>query len=181
METKVVLDSRTFREFTIFDMLARRKAWKSPVTFASIMTISAIVCFIMHKTDGAVLLGSILLMIGLGMPIVYFSTFFLNLKEEIKKQNLSQGRYVYTINLDSSAIHVRNENEEATYQWEKAYHAYRNYDAIYLYITSERAFILPSEKSEQDKAWDLISKKMKDKCTQIQSNKINLRSVHIAL
>ena len=114
METKVVLDSRTFREFSIFDMLARRKAWKSPVTFASIMTISAIVCFIMHKTDGAVLLGSILLVIGLGMPIVYFSTFFLNLKEEIKKQNLSQGRYVYTINLDSSAIHVRNENEEAT-------------------------------------------------------------------
>ena len=97
METKVVLDSRTFREFSIFDMLARRKAWKSPVTFASIMTISAIVCFIMHKTDGAVLLGSILLMIGLGMPIVYFASFFLNLKEEIKKQKLSQGRYVYTI------------------------------------------------------------------------------------
>ena len=177
METKVVLDSRTFREFSIFDMLARRKAWKSPVTFASIMTISAIVCFIMHKTDGAVLLGSILLVIGLGMPIVYFASFFLNLKEEIKKQKLSQGRYVYTINLDSSAIHVRNEKEEATYQWDKAYHAYRNYDAIYLYITSERAFILPSEKTDQDRAWDLISKKMKDKCTTIQSNKINLRSV----
>ena len=78
-------------------------------------------------------------------------------------------------------METRNENEEATYQWEKAYHAYRNYDAIYLYITSERAFILPSEKSEQDKAWDLISKRMTDKCTQIKSNKINLRSVHIAL
>ena len=74
-----MLDSRTFRDFTIFDVLSRRKAWKSPVIFASIMTLSAIICFIMHKVDGAVLLGSILLIVGLGMPIVYFLSFFLNL------------------------------------------------------------------------------------------------------
>ena len=108
-----MLDSRTFRDFTIFDVLSRRKAWKSPVIFASIMTISAIICFIMHKVDGAVLLGSVLLVVGLGMPVVYFLSFFMNLKEEIKKQKLKDGRYVYTVNLDSSAIHVRNDKEEA--------------------------------------------------------------------
>ena len=177
METKVVLDSPTFRDFTVFDVLSRRKAWKSPVIFASIMTLSAIICFIMHKVDGAVLLGSVLLMVGLGMPVVYFLSFFLNLKEEIKKQKLKDGRYVYTVNLDSSAIHVRNDKEEANYQWDKAYKAYRNYDAIYLYITSERAFIIPSDKAEQDKTWDLISKKMKDRCALIPSNKINMRTV----
>ena len=177
METNVVLDSRTFRDFTIFDVLSRRKAWKSPVIFASIMTISAIICFIMHKVDGAVLLGSVLLVVGLGMPVVYFLSFFLNLKEEIKKQKLKDGRYVYTVNLDSSAIHVRNDKEEANYQWDKAYKAYRNYDAIYLYITSERAFIIPSDKTEQDKTWDLITKKMKNRCSVISSNKINLRTV----
>ena len=177
METNVVLDSRTFRDFTIFDVLSRRKAWKSPVIFASIMTISAIICFIMHKVDGAVLLGSVLLVVGMGMPIVYFLTFFLNLKEEAKKQKLSGGRYVYTVNLDFSAIHVRNDKEEANYQWDKAYKAYRNYDAIYLYITSERAFIIPSDKTEQDKTWDLITKKMKNRCSVISSNRINLRTV----
>ena len=67
METKVVLDSKTFKEFTVFDCLKRRKAWKSPVTFALIMSISALVCFIMHKVDGAVLLGTVLLVLGLGM------------------------------------------------------------------------------------------------------------------
>ena len=77
METKVLLDSRTFKEFTVFDVLYRRKAWKSPVTFASIMTLSAIICFIMHKIDGAILLGSVLLVIGLGMPVVYFLSFFI--------------------------------------------------------------------------------------------------------
>ena len=89
METKVILDSPTFRDFTVFDVLSRRKAWKSPVIFASIMTLSAIICFIMHKVDGAVLLGSVLLVVGLGMPVVYFLSFFMNLKEEIKNFSIS--------------------------------------------------------------------------------------------
>ena len=177
METKVLLDSRTFKEFTVFDVLYRRKAWKGPVTFAYIMTLSAIICFIMHKIDGAILLGSVLLVIGLGMPVVYFLSFFINLKDEVKKERLSEARYVYTVSLDSSAIHVRNEKEEASYQWVKTYHAYRNYDAIYLYITTERAFIIPSDKAEQDRIWDLILKKMKDRCTVISSTKINMRTV----
>lgn len=177
METKVVLDSKTFKEFTVFDCLKRRKAWKSPVTFALIMSISALVCFIMHKVDGAVLLGTVLLVLGLGMPIVYFVTFFFNLNEEPKKQNLTNGRYVYTVDLQPSAIHVKNEKEEASYEWDKAYHAYRNYDAIYLYITPERAFIIPSDKTEQDKVWALISEKMKERCTVLSINKINMRTI----
>ena len=101
----------------------------------------------------------------------------IDIKKRHHEQKLKDGRYVYTVNLDSSAIHVRNDKEEANYQWDKAYKAYRNYDAIYLYITSERAFIIPSDKAEQDKTWDLITKKMKNRCSVISSNKINLRTV----
>ena len=83
MKIDVILSENLFRRFTLFDILQRRKMWRSPVIFASILSGCAIICFIMHHVDGAVLLGSVLLAVGLGMPAVYFSTFFTSLYKEI--------------------------------------------------------------------------------------------------
>ena len=177
MDITVTLDYRTFKEFTYFDILKRRKAWKSPVTFASILTVSAVICFLMRKVDGAVLLGTVLLVVGLGMPLVYFLSFFLNVREEGKKQKLGDGREVYSLSLTEKSVKVSNKKESAEYQWNKIYMAYRNYDAIYLYITRERAFILPSEKLSQDEIWSLCEKKLKGKCEILKSNKINMRNL----
>ena len=177
MDISVTLDYRTFKEFTYFDILGRRKAWKSPVTFASILSISALVCFLMTKVDGAALLGSVLLVVGLGMPLVYFVSFFLNVREEGKRQKLGDGRLVYSLSLSEKTVKVWNEKESAEYPWDKIHMAYRNYDAIYLYITKERAFILPSDKLKQDEIWALCLKKLKGRCRTIKSNKINMRSL----
>lgn len=177
MDLKVIMDSKTFREFTIFDVLKRRKAWKSPVIFASILSLSALICFILNNVDGAVLLGSVLLVVGLGMPLVYFVSFFLNIKEEEKKQKLKDGRYVYSLKLSGDDIFVKNETQEAHYYLTKAYHAYRNDDAIYLYITENKAFILPSNKKSQDELWEHIEKYMKTRTSVISSGKINMRGV----
>ena len=76
MKIEVNLTEEVFRRFTIFDILRRRKAWRPPVTFAMIMGFSAVICYVMNHVQGAVLLGNVLMTIGLGMPIVYFSTFF---------------------------------------------------------------------------------------------------------
>lgn len=167
MKMSVYLDEKVFRSFTVFDILSRRKYWKSPVIFASIMTFSALVCFLMHDIDGAVLLGSVLSVIGLGMPVIYFTTFFSSLKKQVGLQKLDPPRNVYDIELVDRAdgIVVSNEKEHACYRWKDAWMAYKSLDAIYLFITSERGFILPYSCMEEGASswWGFIAKHLGEK------------------
>ena len=153
-----------FRDFTVFDILKRRKQWKSPVIFSSILTVSALICFLMHETDGAVLLGTVLLTVALGMPAVYFITFFSSLKKQVKLQNLDPPRTVYTAELtdDPDGIRISNGKESASYRWDRAYHAYVTDECIYLYMTQDRAFIIPETCSD---AVMIVQRNMKERVT----------------
>ena len=166
------LSESVFRNFTIFDILKRRKSYRSPLIFASILSVSALICFIMNKIDGAVLLGSVLLIVGLGMPLVYFTTFFASLRKQVKAQNLNPPRLVYTLDLTDKedGIHIENGKEQVTYKWKKAHSAYNAKDCIYLYLTSDRAFLLPKAnlKEEEKAVWHLIVKRLgADKCIEL--------------
>lgn len=170
MTIEVNLTEEAFRRFTIFDILRRRKAWRPPVTFALIMGVSAIICYWMNHVDGAVLLGNVLMTIGLGMPIVYFTTFFASLKKQVLAHGLSRPQHVYTITLTHKAdgIAADNGKEKAEYPWKGIHHVYRDLTATYLFLTVDRAFILPHTCIEEgpDEMWKLISKKVpKEKIT----------------
>lgn len=165
MKIDVNLTEEVFRRFTIFDVLKRRKAWRPPVTFALIMGISAVICYWMNHVDGAILLGNVLLTIGLGMPVVYFTTFFFSLRKEVLKYGLSRPQYVYTIELThktDGGISVSNEKEQAAYHWRQVFHVYRDTIATYLYFTPDRGFILPHTCIEDgpDALWHLLEKKI---------------------
>ena len=67
MTIEVNLTAELFRRFTLFDTFTRRKMWRSPVIFASILTVCGCICFFMRHVDGAVLLGCVLLFVGLGV------------------------------------------------------------------------------------------------------------------
>ena len=172
MKIDVYLTEALFRRFTMFDILKRRKMWRSPVTFASILGGCACVCFIMHHVDGAVLLGSVLLAVGLGMPAVYFSTFFSSLHQEIKKQDLKTPRLVYTLELTDKpdGIFIRNKKEKATYKWEQVFHVYQDGNATYLFLTAMRGFILPHDciPSGSDALWSLLTNQLSaERCTKL--------------
>lgn len=176
MRIEAYLDEKLFRRFTMFDILKRRKYWRSPVTFASILSVCAIICFIMNHVDGAVLLGSVLLVVGLGMPLVYFTTFFFSLREEVKKQELKTPRLVYTLTLTDKArgIEIDNGKEHAVYEWKQVFHAYRNTDATYLFLSPMQAFLLPHDYIAEgdDGLWELIEKKVPaDRRTDIRKKK----------
>lgn len=168
MKIDVILTEEVFRRFTMFDILKRRKSWKPPVIFAGIMGISAAICYWMNHVDGAVLLGNVLLTIGLGMPVVYFTTFFMSLRKEVLKHGLARPQQVYTLELThkhDGGIAIYNEKEQASYHWRQVYHAYRDTIATYLYFTADRAFILPHTCIEEgpDELWKLIEKKVPEK------------------
>lgn len=172
MTIAVNLTAEDFRSFTLFDTFRRRKMWRAPVTFSLILGLSACVCFFMNHVEGAVMLGSVLLVVGLGMPISYFSSFFLSLRKQIRTLGLHKGIYeAYTLVLTekSNGIHIENGREQVDYSWKDVYHVYRSKHATYLYITATRAFILPhwciedvaDAKEGREQLWKLIEKKIK--------------------
>lgn len=150
-----------FRNFTVFDILKRRKLYKSPVIFALILSACAAISFAMNKVQGAVFLGCVLLAVGLGMPVMYFATFFSSLKKSVKAQKLDTPRLVYSVEL-ATMIKVSNEKETASYEWEKCHSAFFNKDCIYLFITKDRAFLLPLANmyGKEEEVWSFIKQKL---------------------
>lgn len=159
MTIAVRLSESHYRQFLIFNVLKRQKLYTSPVIFASILTFSAIVCFLMHHIEGAVLLGSVLLVVGWGVPVVYLTTFFASLKKQVAMQKLNPPRLVYTLHFeeDSEVFEISNDKERARYRWRDVFHAYYETDSIYLFITKDKAFLLPLALLDStDEVWNLI-------------------------
>lgn len=173
MKIEVMLTEKIFRRFTSFDILKRRKMWRSPATFAGILSACAIICYLMHHVDGAVLLGTVLLVVGLGMPCVYFVSFYHSLKKQIRSIGLTRPLKVYTLTLTekSDGIAVDNDREHADYKWKNVHHVYRDKLATYLFMTAERAFILPHTCLEEtpEELWALMNRMIpKEKCTDLR-------------
>ena len=141
--------------------------WRSPATFSGILGTCGIVCFLMRHVDGAAMLGTVLLLVGIGMPVFYLLSFAASLFLQIRKQKLP--RMVYTLTLtNTKEFHIENEAEKVDYPWKKVHHVYRGKTATYLYATPARAFILPHYFVEEgtEELWKLISKKhtVPDRC-----------------
>lgn len=161
MKIEVVLTPGEFMRFTMFDTFRRKKVWRSPAIFSGILGTCGLFSFFMRHVDGAVFLGTVLLLVGVGMPIFYFLSFFLSLFLQIRKQALP--RSVYTLTLtDTKEFHIENESEKVDYPWKKVHHVYRGKTATYLYVTPIQAFILPHYFVEggADALWKLLSKKL---------------------
>lgn len=163
MTIPVTLTGDEFRRFTVFDLLSRRKQWQGPTLFAAILCASAALCFVKSGTRGAVLLGNVLLAVGLGLPCVYFAYFFSSLSRQVRQQGLSRPQEVYTVTLTdrSQGIQAENGRETVRYAWKNVYRAYRRPTAVYLYLTPQRAFILPYTCMENPaQLWALLEKQL---------------------
>ena len=66
--------------------------------------------------------------------------------------------------------HKTEEKESATYRWKNVYQIYLAKDCIYLFMTQNRAFILPYSDMKEgfDTAFSIIKKRAKDKVTDLR-------------
>lgn len=143
MTIEVQLTPEEFKRFSRFDIFRRRKMWRAPVTFASILGFCALICFLMHHVEGAVMLGTVLLIVGLGMPLSYFAAFLSSLHKQVKTLGLPKKVYTLRLSGQANGIRVENDREQADYAWKDVHHVYFGKTAAYLYMTPARAFILP--------------------------------------
>ena len=164
MRIEVVLTEELFRRFTVFDLFRRRKVWKGPAIWAAILCACGGICLYMSHVRGASLLGFVLMLVGIGLPLSHFGNFAASMKRQILAMGLKRPQHVYTLVLTDKAkgIAVSNDREKADYEWKIVHHVYRDVLATYLYITKERAFILPHTCLEEDAdgLWALIEKKV---------------------
>ncbi len=152
-----------FREFGMFDTFSRQKRWRSPLVFALLMSVFAVVAFTQAgRIRGAALLGGVLLLVGLGLPAAYFLSFFLSLKKQERALAQTPGVIVYTLHLSGEGFSVLQGQEKVAHTWDQVLLACRLSQCMCLYVGPRRAYLLPDwEGSRQEEAvWRLIQDKV---------------------
>ena len=162
MKIEVRFTEKEFISFGWFDALRVKRAWRGPALFAAILGGAAVLCFILYARRGAVLLGGVLLVVALGLPAAWFLNFGASLRKQAKAAGLSEEKHVYTLELqdDAAGVTVDSGTERAAYSWQQVMHVYRSKTASYLYITPQRAFLIPHSCVEDgpDALWELFEK-----------------------
>lgn len=162
MKIEVRLTEKEFISFGWFDALRVKRAWRGPALFTAILGGAAALCFTFYARRGAVLLGSALLLVALGLPAAWFLSFGASLRKQAKAAGLSEEKHVYTLELqdDAAGVTVDSGKEHAVYAWQQVFHVYRNRTASYLYITPQRAFLIPHTCVEcgPDALWALMGR-----------------------
>ena len=151
-----------FRRFAVFDTLYRQRRWRGPVLFAAIMLCFAAVCFSqIGKVDQAWLVGGILLLVGLGLPCVYFLSFFLSVRSRAAQIGKNAAP-AYTVRLKEDGIQVSTQKEQMEQSWDKMFFAYRLRDCICLYADPRRAYLLPlvDDSQENERFWSFVRERM---------------------
>lgn len=167
----VNLDKATFRRFATFDTFRRQQRWRTPVWFMLILLAFSVYLFFQTDKPQSGLIATVLLCIGLGLPVIYFSSFYLTLRENAKKHRLP--RLAYTLTLTDSEVRIRSDvsqDEELTLHWNQLFAAYRVKGAVYLYVLPTRAFLLPDGQADapDEELWALIEKKLSNKCRSLR-------------
>ena len=166
---KVKLDEKTFKRFAVFDMFIRRKKWIRPVVFFLLMTVFAAAALLIGREQSG-MIAAVLLVVGISLPLVYAGTFLSQVNIQAARQKLKPAREVYTVILREEGITAENSSrEEGTLEmpWDKVAQAFRKKECIYLYVTPEKAFLLPAKQADapDHDVWDFIREHLgKDKC-----------------
>lgn len=154
------IDEKTFRHFALFDTFRLKKHWRLPTIFAVIMVGFGVVCYCSGKPQSG-LLGTVLTVIGLGMPAVYIGTFLSQVKKKAQALKLEKPRAMYTVVLEEENVNIHNDFRQESnviLPWDKVWGVVRVKNAIYLYATAARAFILPDGQAdaEPDEIWQYL-------------------------
>ena len=103
----VQISAAEFRAFALFDTFRRKRQWRRPAVFLLIMGVSAALCYSRYPQEGALLLGTILLVLGLALPLTWYLLYEHSLHVQAKKMGLLQGpRRAYTLVFQDDGIQI---------------------------------------------------------------------------
>ena len=141
----VRLDARTFRRFALFDAFRLKRRFVSPAIFCAVLMGFSFLCMASGR-EQAGLIGTILQIIGLGLPVCYVLSFLLQVHDQCRRLGLKTLRPAYTLHLGETQLRVINDMQkepEVVLPYASLYGVWRVSGAYYLYAAPARAFILP--------------------------------------
>lgn len=142
----VRINARIFRRFALFDTFRLHRRWKSPALFALILLSFSLIAFLAGSGGQAQLIGTLLLVIGLGLPLAYVLHFLLQVRDQCRRLGLRQLRPAYTLNMSEDRLRIINDMKqepEAAAAWASIHGVWRAKNAFYIYVHPSRAFIVP--------------------------------------
>lgn len=156
----VKLDEKTFRRFARFDMLILRRKWVRPLVFSLILIAFAVIALLTRKSQSG-MIAAVLLVVGVGLPVVYIGTFLSQVNMQAARLKLKPARRVYTVTLRESGVTVENNQKKEdllNLEWPSIQQAIRKKDCIYLYATAAKAFLLPNGQADvpDPEVWDFL-------------------------
>lgn len=156
-----------FREFAVFDTMRRQKRWLRPVVFAVFFIVIAALAFSrVGKTQGAALLGGVLLAVGIGLPAIYFGNFFLSVRKRARK--IDPNEIAYTLTLSASGVDVKKDKQTASYEWSQLHGACRLAHGTCLYVDARHALLLPDNRNGA--AWRMFAERLGEKAKEYHRN-----------
>ena len=141
----VQISAAEFRAFALFDTFRRKRQWRRPAVFLLIMGVSAALCYSRYPQEGALLLGTILLVLGLALPLTWYLLYEHSLHVQAKKMGLLQGpRRAYTLIFQDDGIQISADQGKAftPLGWDAVTGVYRRAGITYLYA-GDHAYLLP--------------------------------------
>lgn len=149
-----------FQEFATYDALVRQKRWRGPMAFLLIFGILSALCYTQtQRLRGAWILGTVLLAVGVGLPLAYFVNFYLSVKAQGKKLGGEKAPIAYTVRLREEGILAENGKEKVTLGWEQLHGAARLSHSVCLYVSARQAYLLPVEAEEKEgrEIWEWVT------------------------
>ena len=164
IDIHVRLDARPFRRFCGFDTFRRQRRWYPPVMAGMVLVTLSAALLIMGKSTQA---AGVLMGLGLAIPLVVFGLYFIQIEAQVSRMKLRDAPAVYSLTLSADGVRVRNDQkqeEPVDLPWDRLWAAFRRRDCIYLYVSPERAFILPDGQAScsPDALWQYLRQNMGD-------------------
>ena len=161
---RVRLDEKTFRRYLNFDTFRLKRRWFWPV-MAAMICLTAALFFLLFRPGTADTLAGILTGLAIGIPMVCFGLYFIQLQVQVSAMKLKEHPEIYSLWLREEHVRVVSAGRPeapADLYWNQFYAAYRRSDCIYLYVNPQRAFLLPEGQASvsSEDLWDFIRKSM---------------------
>jgi len=133
------IDENIFKNFSNFNNFTFHKRWISLTLFPFIMIFFALV----NKMTHSDLFFWIFLILGFFLPLSYLFIFKASIQKQIQYFHLETPKKAYSLLLTERGVAIENIKEKTQYSWSQIYLVARSTNAHYLYITKDKAFILP--------------------------------------
>ena len=175
IEVHVRLDAATFRHFCNFDALRRRRLWYWPALIG--LVLMCVASFLLLRGQGSGAAAGVLMGIGIAVPAGAFALYAIQIEAQVASQGLKASPPVYSLRLAPEGLRIVNDRKDEPpidVPWDRVHAAFRDKGAAYLYVTPQRAFILPDgQASASDAAvWQALREYLgDDRCADATAKK----------